>query len=414
MSVYLRKLSTGDEWYVAVRWPPTRHGKVYRERVGPGDEGRQRAKIRYGELLMEFRHGHDPALRKIVPRLFDTVVVEFMAEHVGVQVEARKVDGDVQIRRCEKQTIKPRRKDVAGFISTTNVLLRHFGGRTLQNITPRLIEGFRTARLAEGISKPTVNRQVAVLSSIFSWAIAAEQFGGENPARKVERFDESPARERVLTADEYAALLTKAADHLKPILQVAVFTGARRREILTLRRRDIDLDRGLVHFSQTNTKSGRYRAVPIHPTLAAVLRDLLAQQKVRSIAGDELVFTYSGRAIQSIKTAFKRARHAAGIGPEFVFHGLRHCFATWARTNGCDLGRLQEYLGHSDGKLTRRYAKAAEEYLQAGVASFGPPPAPKAAAGSGTGTGETPGAGGPPTIPSGTGTEECNGLRSRK
>jgi len=137
--------------------------------------------------------------------------------------------------------------------------------------------------------------------------------------------------------------------------------------------------------------------VPIHPTLDATLRALRSQQKVRSITGDELVFTWGGRQIKCIRTAFERARHAAGIGKDLVFHSLRRCYATWARTNGCDLGRLQEYLGHCDGKLTRRYSHASEQYLLDGARFFGPPAAPKPeAAGDG---GSDPG--NPPVIPSG-------------
>ncbi len=41
--------------------------------------------------------------------------------------------------------------------------------------------------------------------------------------------------------------------------------------------------------------------------------------------------------------------------------------------NGGDLYRLQKYLGHSDIKLTQRYAHMSKDYLKAGIEFFGPP-----------------------------------------
>jgi hypothetical protein len=42
--------------------------------------------------------------------------------------------------------------------------------------------------------------------------------------------------------------------------------------------------------------------------------------------------------------------------------------------NGGKLYRLQKYVGHSDIKLTQRYAHLSPEHLKAGVQFFGPPP----------------------------------------
>jgi integrase len=261
----------------------------------------------------------------------------------------------------------------AGSVKTnTKILKRFFSGRTLQEIGPKAIEDFRAARLAEGVSKATINRQRACLSKMFNCAIDWGYFGGENPVRRVKPYHESPGRVRFLTADEGAKLIEKATTYLRPIVVTALHTGGRLTEVLRLKWEDVDLDRGVLYFDQTNTKSGKQREVPIDAELDAVLRE---RKKVRSITGDarEYLFTWRGRAVSRLTTAFEKARKRADLGEDVTFHTLRHTFASWYIINGGDPYRLQKYLGHSEMALTQRYAHLSPEHLKAGVAFFGAP-----------------------------------------
>lgn len=48
---------------------------------------------------------------------------------------------------------------------------------------------------------------------------------------------------------------------------------------------------------------------------------------------------------------------------EFRFHDLRHTFASWYMMNGCDLYELAKILGHSNIKMTERYAKLGRQHM---------------------------------------------------
>jgi integrase len=48
---------------------------------------------------------------------------------------------------------------------------------------------------------------------------------------------------------------------------------------------------------------------------------------------------------------------------DFRFHDLRHTFASWYMMNGGDLYELAKILGHSNIKMTERYAKLAKSHL---------------------------------------------------
>jgi integrase len=341
MGLYKR----GRSWYIDYYYPPGRGGKRIRERVGPEKD---EARILLAERLQDIRQGRNPSLRRIKPKLFDEMVKEFLEKH------ARQ------------------RRDYESFEYNTGTLLKYFRGTVLQEIGPKQIMAFIADRLASGVSKSTVNRQRAVLSKIFNCARDWGYYGGENPVRQVKRFPESPGRTRFLTGDEAAALLEKAPDHLRPVLTCALHTGGRLREILTLRWDDVDLDRGVLYFDQTNTKSGKQREIPIDVTLARVLQE---RRKKIFLGGDArmYVFTRYGRRLQDIRTAFDKARVKAKLGEEVTFHVLRHTFASWFMINGGDIFRLQRLLGHSTIAMTQRYSHLSSDHLRSATSFFGPP-----------------------------------------
>jgi integrase len=87
-----------------------------------------------------------------------------------------------------------------------------------------------------------------------------------------------------------------------------------------------------------NTKTLRYREVPIVPALRPWLDQL------------PLAISFEG-----VKSGFRRAREKAGM-PHVHFHDLRHSCATVLLGLGVDLHVVREILGHTSVKTTERYA----------------------------------------------------------
>lgn len=97
---------------------------------------------------------------------------------------------------------------------------------------------------------------------------------------------------------------------------------------------------------------------PLHePRLIILLGQLLdivlEAQKVRAL-GHNHGFTYKGRRVQGIRTAFLKACVRAGIG-DFRFHDLRHTFNTNMRKAGVHQSVIMKLPGHKTAAMFHRY-----------------------------------------------------------
>lgn len=161
------------------------------------------------------------------------------------------------------------------------------------------------------------------------------------------------------TTEEAAKLLamcrtSTAASYLYPIVVIALNTGMRKGEILSLEWRMIDLKNGSIRLE--NTKNGDKRNVPLNNTVMEVLRSL-----PRAINDGKLFANTLHKW-----GAFDLAVRKAGI-KDFHFHDLRHTFASWLVMAGANLTTIKELLGHRSITMTLRYAHLSKDHRAAAV-----------------------------------------------
>jgi integrase len=145
---------------------------------------------------------------------------------------------------------------------------------------------------------------------------------------------------------------------LRMLVLVALITGMRQAEIFNLRWLDIFYAEGLIAV-RSRLKGGKMRYVPMPTELAAELR------RFPVTIGDDRVFPpkhFSKGKRQRVEGSFEDLLERANI-KDFRFHDLRHTFASWYMMNGGDLYELAKILGHSNIKMTERYAKLARGYI---------------------------------------------------
>jgi len=229
-----------------------------------------------------------------------------------------------------------------------------FGGFCLGRISSQLVERYKAMRLAQGVRNSTVNRDLAILRKMFNLAV---EWGylHERKVPRVRLFSEKDnLKERILTAEEEARLFDVSSEHLKPVLKIALHTGMRRGEILSLRWDDVDFEVRMIKV--VRTKSGKVRFIPINEVLFNELKRLRSTS-----SGSGLVFCQN-----SVRTAFEGACRRAGIHG-LRFHDLRHTFATRLVERGVDLITVKELLGHSSVTITERYTHTFSEQKRSAV-----------------------------------------------
>ncbi len=140
--------------------------------------------------------------------------------------------------------------------------------------------------------------------------------------------------------------------HLRPIVQIALNTAIRLREILYLKWCNVDFNSNIIVV--TKTKSKKNRNVPMNGLVTETLQGI--ERKSEYVFCDPK----TGEPYHSIKTTFGKALKRAGL--EGVrFHDLRHTAATMMVISGVDLVTVKEILGHFSIEMTMRYTHPTTE-----------------------------------------------------
>lgn len=232
-----------------------------------------------------------------------------------------------------------------------------FEGKYLHEITGWMIEKWKSER-KEKCEIATVNRELALLKHLFSKAVEWKDenkiaFLKEDPTKAVKRLKGETKRVRYLLPGEIQKLLLNCEGllrgFLRPLVTVALHTGARKGELQGLQWPQADFELGII--SLLDTKNGERRDVPMNETVRATLNGL---EKT-----SEFVFpNRNGKRIDNaqVQISFVKALERSGI-EDFHFHDLRHTFASnLVMQEGVELNDVRELLGHKKMEMTLRYA----------------------------------------------------------
>jgi len=251
--------------------------------------------------------------------------------------------------------------------SSLTHLLPFFGDYLLREITPRLINEYKTTRRAEEPSPCTINRELSLVKHAFNIALREWEWVNQNPVLKIAMEKEPPSRDRWLTYEEEDKLLASSPQWLQEIMIFAVETGCRREEMLSLDWGNVDLFKKVVVIFAG--KTGDRRSVPLTQRAFDILQVRVKRRmRIRSINQD-LVFTHpEGQKvnISTLRKAFREALKKAKI-ESLRFHDLRHTFASRLAQSGVDPYSVQKLMGHKTFTTTQRYAHHYSESLRVGI-----------------------------------------------
>ena len=192
-----------------------------------------------------------------------------------------------------------------------------------------------------------------------------------NPARGIKLPPLDNWRERTISVDEEMDLHASYHVRLKDpgrywdIVQVALHTGLRRHEQLSLRVRDFTGQ--ALRVPGLITKTRKPRTVPLNATALAIVADACAD-----CSGDQFIFlpTHKGTRYKVGERMYNNiwtpCCELAGI-KGLEWRDLRRTFATRLVAKGTSLYVVQALLGHSNPRQTMRYSVLAADTLRAAV-----------------------------------------------
>ena len=249
-----------------------------------------------------------------------------------------------------------------------DTLRAFFGAYSLAAVTPDLVAKFRDKRLGVGLASNTVRLDLALLGHLYVTAIREWSIGlTYNPVQMVRKPSPGAARDRRLTTEEEGRLLAAVAAHSNPMLRwivtIAVETGMRLSEIVTLTRDQVDVRRRVVRLSET--KNGSPRTVPLTVPAAEALRDALANP-LRPIDTDLVFFGEPGRDGKRRPYVFNRTwqRIVKKVDlADFHFHDLRHEAVSRFVEAGLSDQEVAAISGHKSMQMLKRYTHLRAEDL---------------------------------------------------
>jgi integrase len=340
-------------------------GRGQRVRIGPaGTYTLEQAKDRARKILI------DPAAATTTTRSGVTLA-EYIDDHYNEHALARLKNGAVSVARV-KAIWKP--------------LLN----KRVADIRKPDVDRLRTKRLNAGAAPATVNRDVSALSGVFSHWVANTK-GATHPLAEMEilkvpddetiRYlspaessrlrkalterDASNAKDRA-SANQWRAArgyellseITAYSDHVTPMVLLSLNTGVRQGELFSMDWKQVDIERKTLVVLASHSKGNRTRTIPLNAEAMAVL------SAIKPADATGLVFKspVTGGRFNNVKKAWAEVTKAAKL-PDLRWHDLRHDFASQLVMKGVPLYTVQKLLGHSNAKMTQRYAKLAPSKL---------------------------------------------------
>jgi integrase len=245
------------------------------------------------------------------------------------------------------------------------------GHLTLNKVTPIILVECRN-KLSEGVttrktkrSGSTVNRYIAALSAAYGIAASEWHWIAENPVLQIKKEKENPSRVRFLSADERNALIETCKesrnDALYLITLIALSTGMRQAEIMTIKWDQVDFDRRRITLFKTKNKE--IRVVPI---VGVAANQLKTYGKIRSIKNPFVFAGRNGTNALFPRKAWEDAIKDAKIN-DFHFHDCRHSAASELAMNGASLHEIAAVLGHKTLAMVQRYAHLSEQHTMSVV-----------------------------------------------
>ncbi len=335
-------------------------------------------------VMTDVMKGIDPRIKRRDVKGYESLdpsslnLNEFITLHYKSWVESNNPSGQETVKMLENRFCKDKK----------------FQNKPLKSITLALLEEWCTERRKQ-VSAETINRNVAALRSALNKAVEWKllEYNDTNKIKPLKTKDdpivrylsqqeelalrnelqvrneelrkEVPQRKEAykntITVNNKNILQVTYCDYLYPMILLSINTGIRRGELFRLTWDDILFDLKSLRAKSRKTKRNEYkiRYVPLNSEAFAALKAWYEQHPSKK--GLVFINEETGKAFTTIKKTWSTLRNEIKL-KDFRWHDFRHHFASQLVMAGVDLNTVRELMGHTDIKMTLKYAHLAPEH----------------------------------------------------
>jgi len=255
---------------------------------------------------------------------------------------------ELTVRKYSRNTIK-------SYLHYNSELLKHSKKIPEKIIQEDITSYLFTAITGKGLAASTVQAILNALKFYYGQILKKDFIYEINGPKRDKKL---PV---VLSKNEVFSILN-SIDNLKhkTIMMLIYSAGLRLNEAITIKKSDIDTDRGVINIK--SGKGRKDRTTLLSKTFSNLLKIYLDVYNPEKwlFAGQEKGSHISSRSVQNV---FQRAVLKTEIDKPVTVHSLRHSFATHLLEQGIDIRYIQELLGHQNPNTTMIYTHVSKSKL---------------------------------------------------
>lgn len=299
--------------------------------------------------------------KPLAKRYLDSVQGELARGHIGWETRGPNVStaatawlNSIKANRSF-QTHRRYRQHLHNFLSH---LAKRFPDLVrLSQVTPAVVQDYVTHR---GGHPSTVRSAAALLSSWFSWCVNM-RYLSSNPAAKTMKPRPVASEIHYFTPDQMAAILASAGVR-RPFYEFLYRSFARVGEAVHFRRKQVDLERGVLIFPAESSKARRHDEIELSSKLRAVLEPICQGKKPDDLLFLPEICVHRNTLLNEFKAILK------SLGLSGNLHSLRHTGISHLvmPPDPVPLAIVKDLARHRDIKTTLKYAHLSPEIARGG------------------------------------------------
>jgi integrase len=219
------------------------------------------------------------------------------------------------------------------------------------------------ADIAERRGKPTANKVLNRISSVYNFGINNDKYQGTNPCRGIKRYKEY-SKVRFLNREELKAFFNAVLQEeqlFQDYFLMLLLTGARKSTVLAMEYKDVDLNLLRWTIQGQRSKNDEVNVVMLPEQAIEIIRRRYEVNK-RLDVPSHYVFPGDGEKghLCDPKRAWQRIRDRMGV-QDITMHDLRRTLGSYMAIRGASLLKIAKALNHKSHRSTAIYARLSQD-----------------------------------------------------